>query len=217
MTSEYHYIGKDGKTVLARDLEDERDALKARVAELEEKLDDARAIAACAAQSWRCNDFDVEGNQRNLFNLGLKWSGNSMDDESGKLEAQCVEVRPLVWRGGGHPLNPINTKEGYCISFKEDGEVLLTGGPENTFLAFVGDDAKEAAMTAAQEIHNKYILYQVTTRSASEVWQEAISAVKSTLIHLRDNQYAETEEATIVYDVAIAEVDEIPNPYEVKE
>lgn len=34
MSSEYRYIGKDGKTVLARDLEDERDALKAQLEQL---------------------------------------------------------------------------------------------------------------------------------------------------------------------------------------
>ncbi len=34
----YTYIGKDGKPVLARDLEDERDALKERVKELEDTL-----------------------------------------------------------------------------------------------------------------------------------------------------------------------------------
>ena len=33
--SDYRYIGKDGKTVLARDLEDERDALRARLEAVE--------------------------------------------------------------------------------------------------------------------------------------------------------------------------------------
>jgi hypothetical protein len=34
----YAYTGKDGKTILARDLEDQRDALAARIEELEAKL-----------------------------------------------------------------------------------------------------------------------------------------------------------------------------------
>lgn len=36
--NQYTYIGKDGKAVLARDLEDERDALKERVKNLESAL-----------------------------------------------------------------------------------------------------------------------------------------------------------------------------------
>jgi len=44
----YHYIGKDGKPVLARDLEDERDELRAELAKLDDELTEALAFKDCA-------------------------------------------------------------------------------------------------------------------------------------------------------------------------
>jgi hypothetical protein len=38
MSSEYRYIGKDGMPILARDLEDQRDAALSRIEELEARL-----------------------------------------------------------------------------------------------------------------------------------------------------------------------------------
>jgi hypothetical protein len=40
----YRYIGKDGKTVLARDLEDERDALSAEVTRLRETISELETL-----------------------------------------------------------------------------------------------------------------------------------------------------------------------------
>jgi exosome complex RNA-binding protein Csl4 len=45
----YHYIGKDGKSVLARVLEDQRDAALARIAELEAARDAAHAAGYAEA------------------------------------------------------------------------------------------------------------------------------------------------------------------------
>jgi hypothetical protein len=44
MSSEYRYIGKDGMPILARDLEDQRDAALSRIEELEAEL--AKAVEA---------------------------------------------------------------------------------------------------------------------------------------------------------------------------
>lgn len=53
----YTYMGKDGKTVLARDLEDERDRLKERLEELEAKIENATYAASETQPTWhhRCN------------------------------------------------------------------------------------------------------------------------------------------------------------------
>lgn len=54
----YTYIGKDGKSVLARDLEDERDALKAELAGARNAaLDEAAKVADDEAERMRSGEF----------------------------------------------------------------------------------------------------------------------------------------------------------------
>jgi exosome complex RNA-binding protein Csl4 len=75
----YHYIGKDGQSVLARVLEDQRDAALARIAELEAERDAANAAGyragvedaakAIGAEVARGRSFTFSDNARHFIRI----------------------------------------------------------------------------------------------------------------------------------------------------
>jgi hypothetical protein len=79
----YTYIGKDGKPILARDLEDERDALEAenqRLREAAKPFDDAARDRAAEAPEWCVNDaLAIWVKIGDLRNLRAALKGDSHD------------------------------------------------------------------------------------------------------------------------------------------
>ena len=100
----YTYMGKDGKSVLARELEDERDVLAARIAGLEAQTD-ASVWADEFCKNWPTALSQVPGREgvetdEDFKDIMLGWFANAIMAGVYSVAEQpepVVQVKPLEW------------------------------------------------------------------------------------------------------------------------